>query len=585
MSFQSPYSGFSFCTQNTRATNSEETDKGVDGLIVTNNQVLKNKHRNKRGNKKQKAKYINIFSSNAAQLKGKIDSFKNALKETNAAIFTLQETHFDKKGKFQVENFEIFEAIRKKEKGGSAIGVHKALNPYLIQEYSEEFELLVVEIQAANKEIRIITGYGPQECWPIGVRMPFFLALEEEIMKSELAGKSTIIQLDANSKLGPKLVPGDKHDQSENGRLLAGIIARHGLIIGNSLKSCEGLITRRKVTKDRVEESTIDYVIFSSDMLEHIDTIKVDEKREHVLTKFTKTKGGWKKVESDHNPIISKLALTWNKISQTSRLELFNLKNRACQEKFFEETSSSNNKRELSLIFEEKEDLNSLAEKFMKKLDKVIHKCFRKIRISEKKDQEKESLFKKWNMLKAKDDVESRAELKKVEKELAEKYSEEYFQKIKDRTEGSSCEDGGLHPGSLWNLKKELFPQSRDPPTAMVDPENGNLVTDDKNIQKIALKTYTKRLENKPIKKNLENVKEAKEKLCEKLLKVAAANKTPPWELKDLEKVLKHLKKNKARDPHGYCNELFQVAGDDLKMAILKLMNRIKEDQVFPKCM
>ena len=136
-------------------------------------------------------------------------------------------------------------------------------------------------------------------------------------------------------------------------------------------------------------------------------------------------------------------------------------------------------------------------------------------------------------------------------------------------------------------LKKELFPQSRDPPTAMIDPDTGSIVTDDEAIQKIAVETYTKRLQNKPIKKNLENIKIAKEKLCDKLLKVAAANKTPPWELKDLEKVLKYLKKNKSRDPHGYCNELFHndVAGDDLKLAILKLMNRIKEDQVFPKCM
>ena len=106
-------------------------------------------------------------------------------------------------------------------------------------------------------------------------------------------------------------------------------------------------------------------------------------------------------------------------------------------------------------------------------------------------------------------------------------------------------------------LKKELFPQSRDPPTAMVDPDTGNIVTDDEAIQKIAVETYTKRLQNKPIKRNLENIKIAKEKLCDKLLKVAAANKTPPWELKDLEKVLKYLKKNKSRDPHGYCNELF----------------------------
>ena len=50
---------------------------------------------------------------------------------------------------------------------------------------------------------------------------------------------------------------------------------------------------------------------------------------------------------------------------------------------------------------------------------------------------------------------------------------------------------------------------------------------------------------------------------------------------------MKYLKKDKSRDPHDYCNELFKedVAGDDLKLAVLKLMNRIKKDQIFPKCM
>ena len=189
--------------------------------------------------------------------------------------------------------------------------------------------------------------------------------------------------------------------------------------------------------------------------------------------------------------------------------------------------------------------------------------------------------------LRNKDDQSSIDMLKEVEKELADKYAEEYFQKIKERTGDIVWEDGGLHSGSLWNLKKELFPQSRDPPTAMIDPESGNLITDAEKIQDVAVATYTKRLENKPIKENLKSIKDAKELLCEKLLRVAAANKTPPWEMKHLEKVLKYLKKNKSRDPHGYCNELFrnEVAGDDLKLALLKLMNRIKEDQVFPKCM
>ena len=57
--------------------------------------------------------------------------------------------------------------------------------------------------------------------------------------------------------------------------------------------------------------------------------------------------------------------------------------------------------------------------------------------------------------------------------------------------------------------------------------------------------------------------------------------------MKDLDKVLKKLKKNKSRDPLGLCNELFRpgVAGDDLKLALLKLMNRMKADQIFPECL
>jgi hypothetical protein len=140
----------------------------MDPLLNTtanNNKNKKEKRRNrtKRGRKKTKMQYLNIFSTNAAQLKGKFDSFKSELKVTNVSVFTLQETHFESKGKFVIENFEIFEAIRKKAKGGTAIGVLKGLKPFLILEYSDEFELLVVEIRAGSKDIRIISGYGPQK--------------------------------------------------------------------------------------------------------------------------------------------------------------------------------------------------------------------------------------------------------------------------------------------------------------------------------------------------------------------------------------------------------------------------------------
>ena len=93
----------------------------------------------------------------------------------------------------------------------------------------------MVEVKIHNKEIRILTGYGSQEHWNEAERLPFFLALEEEIIKAELQGTSIIIQMDSNSKLGPGLIPSNPHEQTGNGKILSGIIQRHGLVVANSL--------------------------------------------------------------------------------------------------------------------------------------------------------------------------------------------------------------------------------------------------------------------------------------------------------------------------------------------------------------
>ena len=160
------------------------------------------------------------------------------------------------------------------------------------------------------------------------------------------------------------------------------------------------------------------------------------------------------------------------------------------------------------------------------------------------------------------------------------------YEKIKEEIEGIKCEEGGFNSGKLWKLKKKLFPQSRDPPTAMLD-QDGNLVTDSSQIQNIALETYRNRLKNRNMKEEFINIQKEKEELCAKRIESAKKNKTDPWNMADLEAVLVNLKKNKSRDPLGYANEIFrsEVAGSDLKIAILKLMNKIKETQVFPEAL
>ena len=73
------------------------------------------------------------------------------------------------------------------------------------------------------------------------------------------------------------------------------------------------------------------------------------------------------------------------------------------------------------------------------------------------------------------------------------------------------------------------------------------------------------------MKNTLQHIREAKEKLFEKVLRIAKRNITPDWKMRDLEIVLKHLKKQKSRNPLGLANDIFRsdVAGDDLKEAIL----------------
>ena len=117
--------------------------------------------------------------------------------------------------------------------------------------------------------------------------------------------------------------------------------------------------------------------------------------------------------------------------------------------------------------------------------------------------------------------------------------------------------------------------------------ESGNLVKSEEMIKELAIKTFQKRLENRPMNNELNDIKESKEKLAMKLMELAKNNKTPPWTKTHLEKVLRQLKKNKSRDPLGLANEIFKpkVAGEDLKNGVLTLMNRIKDEQTYPKAM
>ena len=278
-----------------------------------------------------------------------------------------------------------------------------------------------------NKEIRVISGYGPQEYWPEAERTQFFISLESEIDKANLAGKEVIISMDANTKLGSKYIPKDRHKMCENGKILDTIIEQNNLTVANGNVLCKRAVTRKRVTTKRTEESSIDLVILSTGLAQYVKSVLVDEEQNHVLTRITKTKSGTTVKQSDHNVIITELSIPWNKSIRKEKTEILNFKNKNCQKKIYQETSKNDY---LSSSFEGEEDLNTKTIKFMKRLDRVCRKAFRVIKVTNKKEKYLEDLYNKWNILRKKEDDKSKEECKKIEDELANSYTKEFINMI-----------------------------------------------------------------------------------------------------------------------------------------------------------
>ena len=161
-------------------TKKRRKTKNTQNINIKNNKsnnkcVIKKGHTRKAD--QNVVQSVPIFSANCAGAVNKIQSLVNNVIHLGAGIITLQETHFQKKGRLngKLKDFEFFEAIRKKHNGGTLIGVHKGLDPVLIEEYSEDFELLVVEVKFGGKDVRIISGYGPQENWKNSEKKCLFL--------------------------------------------------------------------------------------------------------------------------------------------------------------------------------------------------------------------------------------------------------------------------------------------------------------------------------------------------------------------------------------------------------------------------
>ena len=128
---------------------------------------------------------------------------------------------------------------------------------------------------------------------------------------------------------------------------------------------------------------------------------------------------------------------------------------------------------------------------------------------------------------------------------LAEECSDKKLNFINEELGDVDTMVGDFKSINFWRLKKKLFPQSRDPPSAMINTD-GHITTNSYEIKEAAKHTFEKRLRANPIKEEYVDLMKARETLFRIRMSAARKRITPPWTKDHLNKVLMNLKKNKC---------------------------------------
>ena len=115
----------------------------------------------------------------------------------------------------------------------------------------------------------------------------------------------------------------------------------------------------------------------------------------------------------------------------------------------------------------------------------------------------------------------------------------------------------------------------------------GKTSSNPQELKKVLAREYKDRLRQRPIRQDLLAMRNRRKKIFLLKMKLSGKRRTPDWNMTQLERALKDLKNNKSRDFEGYVNEIFKadVIGEDLKMSLLVMFNKMKRKKLIAKFM
>ena len=406
-------------------------------------------------------------------------------------------------------------------------------------------------------------------------------SLISDLQNVGILGKGFILQGDLNAWLGNKLISEDPRKQNKNGKFMEQFLKDNDLTVVNGSILCKGLFTRIQRVKDTVEKSILDFFVVCNRVLGYVLSMNVDEDRLNIPTNYTKVRKGGKSVDSDHMFLELNLDLKVLPTRPTRNI-VYNFK---CEQgmRIFKELTTSTS--EFTECFTSMQPLQIQSEKWRSVLKSYCEKSFPKVRVRTRKlkRSEADSLIEKRNkmklkLIKANKEGHDDDSLKQIEEEIAETLAMEGRNKA-FQFKKFSAENGSVSVTDMWILKKRLCPKKNETIQTGKINHKGKLVTSPEDIKSLIYKEYNERLRPRPEHPMMKDIFEEKKKAFDFKLKEAKLNKTPDWNMSQLEAVLKKVGRNKAQDPDGFNRSIFHIKciGINLKESLLVLFNTIKK--------
>ena len=174
--------------------------------------------------------------------------------------------------------------------------------------------------------------------------------------------------------------------------------------------------------------------------------------------------------------------------------------------------------------------------------------------------------------------IEEKEKVKQIEDEITKECEDKEYEKLTKILGDLESEKGGTNVTNIWRQMRKSYPKKGKPIPTGVKNYKGKVVTNPKEKKIVTLKHFKHRMRKRPPKEEFRSILKTQEELFKTRLYLAKKNKSDPFNMNELNKVLQELKLGKSKDPNGYVSDLFQ----EKVIGIIVMFNKMKNQVTIP---